>query len=615
MKSNKCESRQGVLRSHRALTPEATKFLMSVVATSSMWIVGCGANISDSVIVHRAPTSEKETGTIVTGLSENNMANILNSDSRLTVRIINREHKIFEVYGAKTEEIDQLVKTNLNFLSVDAKDVTVEHNAYVKLKDADVQAAPVDQDNRPPLVAAIEDNQGVKLEGDYLNFVSKCKLNRKIMPNIKVQDNQGRDKQNAGIYFDLGKSLKLDGSQSRANTTSGKVDLLWIVSPSDDSKLNPLFQVAPAVSFTPDSTGLHVYSVIAKDENDFCAVNMETFYVTANDHFNPTNSLDGSWSEKIDPATFWHVFHVGSRDSWSKAAGEGMMVAIIDTGVNYNHPALALNIYMNQNEIAENHVDDDKNGYVDDVTGYDFGNDDAYPFDDYGHGSHVAGIAASQVFGAARKAKILPVKFGAGVGFDIASVIGAIHYSVDQGAKVLNMSFGWKKDLASVRAALDYAEKKNVLVVVAAGNDSTPEKVADNDKTPSYPCNYTNANLIAVAATDENDVPTSYSNLGATTVHLAAPGGTPEKPIMSTYKKNPRDAQFVGLMGTSMATPLIVGVAAQVWSAKPDMSAPELKKLLLKTGKKSPALAGKISSGAVVDAQAALAALNGTGLQ
>ncbi len=435
------------------------------------------------------------------------------------------------------------------------------------------------------------------------------------MPNIVVKDNQGRDKQNAGIYFEIGQTLTLDGSQSRSKGKNLPVSLLWIVSPSDDSKLTPTFTQGQNVSFAPDSTGLHIYSVIAKDEIGFCSVNMEPFYVTANDRYAPANALDESWAEKIDPKTFWHVFHVGSRDGWATAAGEGMMVAIIDTGVNYNHPALSTNIYVNKGEVPENHVDDDRNGFVDDVTGYDFGNDDAYPFDDYGHGSHVAGIAASQVFGAARKAKILPVKFGAGVGFDIASVLGAIHYSVDQGAKVLNMSFGWKQDLQSVKAALAYAESKNVLVVVAAGNDSRKGAVADNDVTPSYPCSYSNANLISVAATDENDAPTFYSNLGLKTVHLAAPGGTPEMPIVSSYKKNPRDAQFIGLMGTSMATPLIVGVAAQVWSAKPSMTAPELKKLLMATGKKSAALDGKIASGAVVDAKAALAAVTGTRLQ
>jgi subtilisin family serine protease len=576
---------------------------------SGLSLVGCGPTIPENLKVHRAPASVAETGSVIVGPSESDMAKILSSDSRLTVRVVNQTHNIYEVYGAKTEELNKLIDQQSSILSVDRNQVIVEKNAFINLKDQAPATPQADTSNKNPLVSAIEENQGVKLSGAALDFVNSCKLNRLVSPEPTVKDNQGRDKQNAGIYFELGKTLTLDGSATKAKGFSKKISLLWVVSPSEDSAMAPVIAQGNTVSVTPDATGLQIYSVIAKDENGFCGIDMKPFYVTANDRFAPKDPMDDSWASRIDEKTFWHVFHVGSHDGWSQATGEGMTVAIIDTGVNYNHPALALNVRVNQNEIPENQVDDDKNGFIDDVTGYDFGNDDAYPFDDYGHGSHVAGIAASPVFGAARKAKILPVKFGAGVGFDIASVIGAIHYSVDAGAKVLNMSFGWPEDLAAVREAINYTEKKNVLVVVAAGNDSKPGTIANNDVTPSYPCNYPNSNLISVAATDEKDVPTFYSNLGVKTVHLAAPGGTPELPIISTYKKNPKDAQFVGLMGTSMATPLVVGVAAQVWSAKPSMTAAQVKNLLMRTGKKSPALQGKIASGAVVDAQAALAAV------
>ncbi len=593
---------------------------MALAAISSLWLIGCGSSIPEALKVHRAPSSESEAGSVVVGPTESDMAKILNADSRLTVRVVNQNHNVYEVYGVKTTELSKVVDQHANSLSVSRDQITVEQNVFIKLKDQTPQAlqqpqADAAEKAKSPLVAAIEENQGVTIEGAPLEYLNSCHLSRLVAPDISVKDNQGRDKQNAGIYFDIGQTLTLDGSGTKAKGKSKAPTLLWVVSPSDDSKLTATISMGNNVSFTPDSTGLHIYSVVAKDDSGNCAIQMKPFYVTANDHFAPASPLDESWASRIDPKTFWHVFHVGARDGWQTAAGEGMTVAIIDTGVNYNHTALSSNVRVNTNEIPENHVDDDKNGFVDDVTGYDFGNDDAYPFDDYGHGSHVAGIAASQVFGAARKAKILPVKFGAGVGFDIASVVGAIHYSVDNGAKVLNMSFGWKEDLAVVRDVINYTEKKNVLVVVAAGNDSKPGAVADNDTTPSYPCNYPNANLISVAATDENDVPTFYSNLGLKTVHLAAPGGTPALPIISSYKKNPRDAQFVGLMGTSMATPLIVGVAAQVWSAKPSMTAPELKTLLMQTGKKSAALQGKIASGAVVDAQAALAAITGSRLQ
>jgi serine protease len=145
-------------------------------------------------------------------------------------------------------------------------------------------------------------------------------------------------------------------------------------------------------------------------------------------------------------------------------------------------------------------------------------------------------------------------------------------------------------------------------VVAAAGNDG-----ANNDTVGSYPCNYSNANIISVAASDENDKLTFYSNYGQK-VHIAAPGGTPEKPIMSSYKKNPKDSQIVGLMGTSMASPLVAGVAAQVWSANPQLTAVQVKALLMETGKPAPAIGNKIRSGKVIDASAALDKVQQTGL-
>jgi len=338
-----------------------------------------------------------------------------------------------------------------------------------------------------------------------------------------------------------------------------------------------------------------------KDQLGFCNLEMKPFYVTANDRFAPGKVFADSNADTLDQKLFWDVFHLGIDLGWKIAKGEGKIIAVIDTGVNYNHPALAPNIYVNTKEIPNNQIDDDNNGFIDDVVGYDFGQDDPYPFDDFGHGSHVAGIAASQVFGAARKAQILPIKATLIGGFDIATIVGAIQYAVDSGANVINMSFGWPDDYEVMRKAMAYAEQKGVLLVIASGNDT-----ADNDETKNFPSNYTNANIISIAATDENDKLTDYSNFGAKTVQLAAPGGTTEKQIVSAYKKNPRDALFVPMMGTSMASPLVAGVAAQVWSAKPNMTVAELKQVLLDTGTPSASLVGKVSSGRVVNAKAAL---------
>ena len=231
---------------------------------------------------------------------------------------------------------------------------------------------------------------------------------------------------------------------------------------------------------------------------------------------------------------------------------------------------------------------------------YDFGLDDAFPYDDYGHGTHVAGIAASHVLGAARKAKILATKFGAGFGFDIASVVGAVKYSVDSGAKVLNMSFGWQEDYEVMYEAIAYAKDKNVLVVAASGNDGL-----SNDKVSSYPCNYELDNVISVASSNEKNELTSYSNFGKK-VHIAAPGGSRDKMIVSASKSNPKNNLLIGMMGTSMASPLVAGVAAQVWSANPNLKASQVKQILLETGTVSESLKPLLVSG-VLNAEAAVA--------
>jgi subtilisin family serine protease len=461
---------------------------------------------------------------------------------------------------------------------------------------------------RHPFVEAIEENQQVKLEGQLSEFANSCKLNKFSAPTVVVKADKGRDRTDAGILFDVGQALQLDATPSTPKGTAKELKFMWVISAPEDSAKPPAASFKNQLSYQPDATGMYIYSVIAKDEFGFCQLDMQPFYVTANYQFDPTQSLPENWYERLDPNTFWHVFHVGSQQSWTRALGRNQIVGVIDSGVDYNHPALSSNVYVNTREVPGNGRDDDGNGFVDDVTGYDFGNDDGYPVDDYGHGTHVAGIAASHVFGAARKAQILPTKFGSGVGFDMASVTGAIKYSVDSGATVLNMSFGWEEDLAVVREAMNYAERKGVLVVAASGNDG-----ANNDTVGSYPCNYSNANIISVAASDENDKLTFYSNYGQK-VHIAAPGGTPEKPIMSSYKKNPKDSQIVGLMGTSMASPLVAGVAAQVWSANPQLTAVQVKALLMETGKPAPAIGNKIRSGKVIDASAALDKVLQTGL-
>ncbi len=575
--------------------------LLGILAT------GCSAKHSKSIPeknrVREAPKSDQETGLVVSGVCEDKMADLIEKNPEIRVRVINKNHCNYEVWGVEQDKLQRLIN--------DPK-VVIEKNRYVKVnaflpsqiqnknKYKNFEYTP-NANPRHPLVQAIEEIQGVKLEGDAKVFAEGCQLDGRRSPQIVVKDNQGRDKQNAGIFFEIGQSLELSAAESTAIAPAQNLKYLWLITGPNDSALGAVSHFDSRTLFSPDATGMHLFSVIARDDHDYCQIEANAFYVTDNPVFKPENPLPDFVADQADLSAFWHIIHVGAKTAWSIAKGEGLIVGVIDSGVDYNHSALANNILLNTAEIPDNGLDDDNNGFVDDYVGYDFGQDDAYPFDDFGHGTHVAGIAASNVFGAARKARILSTKFGAGLGFDIASVSGAILYQVDRGAKILNMSFGWEEDLQIVRNAINYAEAKGALIVAAAGNETN-----DNDLKPSYPDSYPNKNILSIAATDENNDLTTYSNFGAKRVHLAAPGGTPEKPLYSSYKKNPRKAEYVGLMGTSMAAPLVAGVAAQVWSANPNLTNLQVRQILLETGHASEKLAGRIQTGKVVDALAAV---------
>ncbi len=608
-------------------TQRHSLFHIALLLSSAAMVACSGSshNIPEHRRVRKAPTSNKETGVIVSGISQEAIAEQIEKNENLKVRIVNEPHGLYEVFGATAEELRAAIQD---------PEVVVEKNEFVIVKDLkpaietpdvslsaptpgspaapDSPAEPTPDNGAPatraanPFAEAIENFQNLRLTGEAKTFAESCLLNMSKAPKITVKDDQRRDRFDGGILFNLGEKLNLDATASTTNpasSTAQSLKYMWLITVPDDSAASLTVSFESKVTYTPDTTGTYFYSIIARDNLNVCQIDAGAFYVSMNPKFKPVNPMPDSAADRIDLNMFWHLFHVGAQAAWTVAKGEGMIIGVIDSGVDYNHPALANNILINNGEIPDNGEDDDHNGFTDDYVGYDFGLDDGYPFDDFGHGTHVAGIAASNIFGAARKAKILVTKYGAGLGFDIATITGAIKYEIDRGAKVLNMSFGGEHDFEVLREAMNYAESKNILVVIASGNETN-----DNDTKPSFPDSYPNANIISVAATDENDALTGYSNFGAQRVHIGAPGGTGPKPIISSYKENPRHVQYVGLTGTSMAAPLVAGIAAEVWSANPRLTNIQLRKILIDTGKPSAALAGRIQSGKVIDAQAAMAA-------
>ncbi|GET35334.1 S8 family serine peptidase [Microseira wollei] len=284
---------------------------------------------------------------------------------------------------------------------------------------------------------------------------------------------------------------------------------------------------------------------------------------------------------------------IDAPEAWNIQTGNNVVVGVIDTGVDYNHPDLAANIWTNPGEIAGDGIDNDGNGYVDDIHGYDFSDGDSNPLDYQGHGTHVAGTIgavgnnSTGVAGVNWSAKIMPIKiFPNATDFNI---VKAIEYSANMGVKVTNNSWGGGPGSAALKDAIQYAGSKGQLFIAAAGNDAT-----NTDIFPHYPSGFNLDNIISVAATDHNDALAYFSNYGATSVDLGAPGDN----IYSTLPNN----SYGTYSGTSMATPHVAGVASLIWSQYPNLTAPQVKDRILNFADPIAALNGKTVTGGRLNA-------------
>jgi hypothetical protein len=292
--------------------------------------------------------------------------------------------------------------------------------------------------------------------------------------------------------------------------------------------------------------------------------------------------------------------------TWTGGATGGIVIAVLDTGVQWNHPDLDANIWTNAGEVAGNGIDDDGNGYVDDSRGWDFYSNDNDPSDSNGHGSHVSGTIAAEgnngvgVSGVLWRARIMPLRFLGSGGGSFSDAIEALQYAVNNGALISNNSWGSFGLSNSLRDAIAAAGAAGHLFVAAAGNDAT-----NTDVTPFYPASFDLGNIISVAAITHKDKLASFSNYGALSVDLGAPGVS----IFSTG----RSSNYVWLSGTSMASPHVAGVAGLVWSKNTSWTMAQVRQRLLDTTRSIFALNGKSVTGGVVNARAALGTGGGGG--
>jgi subtilisin family serine protease len=290
--------------------------------------------------------------------------------------------------------------------------------------------------------------------------------------------------------------------------------------------------------------------------------------------------------------------------AWASTTGsETVVVAVLDSGVDYNHEDLVNNIWRRPASVAP--YQDRTIGLVEDEQGYNAIDNSGDPFDDNGHGTHCAGIIGAEgdnnlgIAGVNWKVQIMPLKFMNAGGFgNTKDAIEAINYVINRkragvNVRVINASWGSTMRSRALEDVIRKANDAGILFVAASGNATT-----NNDRRPHYPSSYALPNVISVAALDRSDGLAQFSNYGARTVHIGAPG----KDILSTWL----GGEYESKSGTSMATPVVAGVAALVVAANPDLSVTELRAVLLKSVDPISSLKGKVLTGGRINAAKAL---------
>jgi subtilisin len=272
----------------------------------------------------------------------------------------------------------------------------------------------------------------------------------------------------------------------------------------------------------------------------------------------------------------WGVDLVKAPEVWANGyTGQGVVVAVLDTGVDYNHEDLKANIWTNSLEIAGNGKDDDGNGYIDDVSGWNFIDNNNEILDKNGHGTHVSGTIAGQnndfgITGIAYDAQIMPVKVlddtGSG---SYSSISEGIYYAVNNGARVINLSLSSRYPNETLQTAIEYASSKGAVVVMAAGNNGGFQ--------PDYPARYADEMGIAVGAVDKNKNMADFSNRAGLSplTYVTAPG-------VNVYSTLPGNT-YAPYNGTSMATPHVAGVVALMLSANNNLTDAQVRQIVAQT--------------------------------
>lgn len=364
------------------------------------------------------------------------------------------------------------------------------------------------------------------------------------------------------------------------------------------------------VRYQPDFVPEAARRTVASDPAvEFAEPNyIYTHQATSNDPYYTGGSLWGMYGDATTPANPY-----GSQAGEAWAAGNTgnntVYVGVIDEGVQWSHEDLAPNIWINPYDPPDG-IDNDGNGYVDDIRGWDFDSNDNTTYDGTqdDHGTHVAGTIGAVggngkgVAGVVWSVKIITAKFLGRRGGTTANAVKAVDYITDlktrHGLNIVatNNSWGGGGYSQALYDAIERANQAGILFIAAAGNGGPDGIGDDNDKTPSYPASYTNSNIIAVAAITSTGAKASYSNYGATSVDIGAPGSG----IYSTLP-NKTNNGYGSYSGTSMATPHVTGAVALYAAGHPGAAATTIKNAILSSAVPTASLAGKCVTGGRLD--------------
>jgi subtilisin family serine protease len=488
-------------------------------------------------VVRVAPEAENEMGQLVWGVEKSEVRKFLEANRDVSVREIYPPQGLYELQNASAQG-----QPDRQFVE------------RVRVSFPRAQIAPNYYFVPDPLPAASEYQRD-----DCFSYPE----GRDNSLTTEFKSDQPVSRWRSGQQIQMGEAISYDILAPSSSWTYN-----WRIDPPRNTGMNPEYLVGPSIRFRPKTSGFYKVSVRAKTPGARCYIFRKHLLVEENPDFRPVGYRPGP--SLINPgfrSLFWHLHRLGAPSAWALTKGRGVRVAVLDSGINYLHPALAPNLSLGAG-----------------AGGYDFENLDPLPFDINGHGSHVSGLVSATTMGVAPEATLIPIKVLGGIGADMGTILGGLLYAADQRSDIINASFTLPIDHPMIRTAIAQATIRGSVFVAAAGNGDQNGSV-DNDRYPTLPSSYKIPGVIAVGAIDESEQLTGYSNFGRHSVHLAAFGGTSTQPLVSTFRRSVDGVNtYLGLSGTSMATPLVSGGLALALSLHPDLKPAQALEKFLQLG-------------------------------